>query len=365
MTTASDVEAMSHFDPDARASLDETIEHLNDNHADTVLFVARHLRADVVDAEIGRADRTGVTFAVRTSSQVADRIRLTFPSPVMEAHEVQGQLLAAMAAARAAAAPEEPLTSLEHELQVTRALTTAHGRIASVRRLTPNLLEITVSGFGGYPLEGGDEFVYVMVSHEPGGISAQYAMEDYRQQAPGDPVRGAYYTVRRSRADVGEIDLWVVAHDHTGSVAAWMMSASPGDPVALWGPRRGYRVPDDAQHVLLVADETGFAAVAAVIETLPSDRRATAVLECIDEGHRPPVPNHPGLDVVWVDRGTDPPGVTNRLLARVAALTTQPDTVFGAGESRQVSAVRRHVRHVSGVPADRVSVTGYWRRQAT
>ena len=80
------------------------------------------------------------------------------------------------------------------------------------------------------------------------------------------------------------------------------------------------------------------------------------------------MPVHPGLEIIWVDRGGEAPGVTNRLLAAVAASITAgddaPDAAFGAAESRQVSAVRRHLRHALGMPAARVQMTGYWRRQA-
>lgn len=241
---------------------------------------------------------------------------------------------------------------------------TVHGRVASSRRVAPNLLEVTLSGFADHPSEGGDEFVYVMVSPGPGGIPAGYGMEQYLARAADDPVRGAYYTVRRSRPALGELDLWVVAHDHPGSVAAWMAGASAGDPVALWGPRRGFQPPDDVEHVLLVADETGFAAVAAVLEALPADRRATAVLECVDADHRPVLPAHPGLEPIWTHRGADAPGRTNRLLDTLRSTSIVTDAAFGAGESRQIGAVRRHVRRVLGVPAGRALMTGYWRRQA-
>jgi NADPH-dependent ferric siderophore reductase len=250
------------------------------------------------------------------------------------------------------------------ELPRTAELTTLHGHVQAVSRLSPNLLAVTLGGFVGYPLEGGDEFVYVLVSHEPGGISPAYDMDDYRNQADDDPVRGAYYTVRASRPAVGEIDLWVVEHDHPGSVAAWMMQASPGDPLALWGPRRGFRVPDDSRHLLLVADETGFAAVAALLDALPADRGATAVLESVDADHRPSMPDHPGLDLFWIDRCGEP--LRSRLLDTVRSITSVtsvPDAVFGAGESREISAVRRHVCRVLGVPKSRVGMTGYWRRR--
>lgn len=256
----------------------------------------------------------------------------------------------------------EPKVPADGAVRVT-TYPTVHGRVSSVCRLTPNLLEVTLAGFVDYPLEGGDEFVYVMVSAEPAGIPPGYGMGDFLDRAAGDPVRGAYYTVRRSRPAVGEIDLWVVDHGHPGSVGEWMRAASAGDPVALWGPRQGFRVPDDAEHVVLVADETGFAAVAAVLDALPADRRVTVVLECVDAEHRPAMPCHPGLEATWVERGADAPGLTNRLLDGVSSIRAAPDAAFGAGESHQISAVRRHVRRVLGVPSDRVTMTGYWRRQ--
>lgn len=277
------------------------------------------------------------------------------------------------------AAPVSPLWT---------ALPTVHGRLVSRRRLTGDLLEITLGGFGGFGgfgsfggddgrpwlerLTGGDQFVYALVSPEPDGIRPDYRMADLLERRPGDPVHGAYYTVRRTRPEVGELDLWVVDHGSPASAGDWMSTAPVGAPLALWGPRRGFEVPDDVRNVLFVADETGFAAVAASIELLPDDVVATAVLECRDAAHRPSMPAHPGLELIWVDRGDDAPGTTNRLLpavrARVTAATDAgardagaPDAVFGAGESHHLSEIRRHMRPL-GLAADRSTITGYWRR---
>ena len=189
------------FDDATRRALEATIDHLNDNHADTVLFVARHLAPASLDAELARVECTGAVFTVRGTTGPSEVV-LAFPTPITEAHEAQGHFFAALAAARAAAA-DQPLTSLEHELQVTAALRTVHGRVAAIGRVARGLLQVTVAGFDGYPLEGGDEFVYTMISHADGGIPPSYDMSDYRDQADDDPVRGAYYTVRRARPDVG------------------------------------------------------------------------------------------------------------------------------------------------------------------
>jgi NADPH-dependent ferric siderophore reductase len=201
----------------------------------------------------------------------------------------------------AAAAPAAVEVTIEQP-DAKRA-DTVHGRVSAVEQVRRGLLQVTLAGFGDVVLEGGDEFVYVMVAHDEGSVAGEDATGDRRGQADGGPVRGAYYTVRRARPEVGEIDLWVVEHDHPGSVGAWMMAAGPGAPLALRGPRRGFQVPDDADHVLFVADETGLAAVAALVEVLPPGRTATAVLESRSPECRPVMPGHPGLGIVWVDRG--------------------------------------------------------------
>lgn len=349
------------FDEVAQAQVDFVVDHLNANHADTVLLVARHLVPMADDAELVAVDPAGASFEVRSAGGVA-RARLGFSARAADVDDAQRQLLAAVGVARTAVGPDVPLTSLEIEMAVTAQLATVHGRIRSVRPVTPNLVEVTVGGLAGYPLSGGDEFVYVMVSNERGGLADDYDMGAFQEQPEGGPVRGAYYTVRRHRPDRGELDLWVAVHDHPGSVAAWMTAATEGAPLALWGPRRGFVPPADGRHVLLVADESGFAAVAALVDALIVDTRITAVLETVDDAHHPPLPAHPGLRVEWVHRGSDRPGTVNRLLDTVRSVVTEaPDAAFGAAESRQISAVRKHVRGALAVPATHVQMTGYWR----
>lgn len=352
------------FDAAVLAQIRSTVEHLNESHSDTVLLVAAHLAPGATDAELIAIGPSGAEFAIRGADSGATTAWLGFPEPTVMAHEIQANLFGAVGVARAAADPSVPLTSLEVELDQTARLRTVHGRIGSVRDLTPNLLEVTLAGFHDYPLRGGDEFVYAMVSFAAGGIDPSYSMDDHRDAPPGGPVRGAYYTIRRSRPDVGEVDLWVVVHDHPGSVAGWMEAARPGDPIALWGPRRGFELPDGAGHVLFVSDETGFAAVAALVERANPGATLTAFLEVGDRTQVPDLPEHPGLTIHRVARGDDRPGAVNHLLAAITThLHTAPDAAFGAAESRQISAVRRHLRSRFGMAASDVMMTGYWRAE--
>ena len=89
------------------------LRHLNGKHPDVVLFLARHAAgaSDAIDAALVAVDRYGVDITVRqeTGSRTA---RLPFSAAIDAVPDLQRQLRAFLDQARAAA-PDEPLTSLE------------------------------------------------------------------------------------------------------------------------------------------------------------------------------------------------------------------------------------------------------------
>ena len=58
------------LDAAVRERVDDTVEHFNANHADTVLLLARHAAGavDAVDAEVVAVDTQGIGFAVVTTA---------------------------------------------------------------------------------------------------------------------------------------------------------------------------------------------------------------------------------------------------------------------------------------------------------
>jgi NADPH-dependent ferric siderophore reductase len=133
--------------------------------------------------------------------------------------------------------------------------------------------------------------------------------------------------------------------------------------VALWGPREGFGTGPGARSYLFVTDESGLAAVAARIDELPANARVRVIAETIDADHELRF-DRGGVEVTWLHRGDDEPGTGSRLLDEVRATVTDGDglTAFGAAESRQITAVRKYLRHDLRMPAAAVSMTGYWRR---
>jgi NADPH-dependent ferric siderophore reductase len=250
-------------------------------------------------------------------------------------------------------------------------------RVVRTGNRTPHLRRITFAGgdletFA--PLDAPDQFLYLLLP-PPGRreltIDASFTWEAFYTM--GDDVRpvGAYYTVRHHRPARAEIDIDVVLHAEgaggAGPASRWAASAAPGDPVALWGPRSTFTPPAaGVDWYLLVADETGLPATAAILDRLPPGVEVRVVAEVADAGERQPLAGRPGVEVRWLHRDGAPAGTTTALADAVRALDRPPGRpyVWGGGESRAMSAVRRFVRHEVGVERARVSLTPYWRHAA-
>jgi NADPH-dependent ferric siderophore reductase len=360
------------------------IEHLNDHHGDAIAFVARHAggRPDTVAAVLLGPTAGGIAMRVTPPTGEVEEVVVPWvgEAPV-DVDGLRAELFGALVASRERAGDDEPLTSLERELNGSDALTTHLTEVVAARDLTPHLREVTVrGGFDRYRSLGGEEFLYLLLpppgrTEIPHGTGFTWAGN--AELPPEEQVVGAYYTVRRWRPEVQEIDLWMVLHhDHgpagpadprVGAASRWAATATPGDPVGLWGPRTAFEPPEGTDAHLLVADETGLAAVAALLEQFaaqPTPPRGVAVLlEVADADHRVELPDAPWAEVRWFHRDGDQPGTGTRLLDAVRATEVGPRTyALGAAESRQVTAIRRHLRDERGLAAEQVSMTGYWRR---
>jgi len=181
---------------------------------------------------------------------------------------------------------------------------------------------------------------------------------------------GAYYTVRQWRPDVAELDMWFVLHgtvgNEGGAASAWASRASrakPGDPVALWGPRTAYAPPADTDWFLLAGDDTGIPAIATILESLPATTPVRAFIEVDGQQDQVPLAESPLFAVTWLHRGSKSAGTTT-LLAEAVKAMDWPDGaayVWGGGESRAMTAIRKYVRHQIGLEREAVSLVGYWR----
>lgn len=250
--------------------------------------------------------------------------------------------------------------------------------VLRTHRLSPSLLRIT---FGGEDLKG----------FESGGYDQSFSLflPHPHQEVPVVPVDEGEnwfaawralpeeeravrrsYTVREQRRDPDEIDIDFALHTgNAGPATRWALRAAPGDRVTVQGPAIAdnagvmFRLPQDADKVLLFADETALPAVAAILQRLPRGLKARAWIEVPHPGDRIPLPTPADAQITWLVRDGEGSQRTDRVLEeiRAAELTEAAPYAWIAGEAGTIRALRRHLIQERGMDRRAVTFCGYWR----
>lgn len=352
------------------------IDRFNDEFEDTVLLVARTLGGytDATRCVLTTIDPLGIDSVV-TDPSGDHPSRIEFAVPVEVPDHLTIALIDLMERARQASG-EEGQTAAERDAAALAAIGTHLTEVVAVEDVHPHLRKIT---FGGGDLAttfeplGPDCFFYVLLP-PPGrtelGIDQSFTWEAHARMPVEDQPVGAYYTLAGWRPEQAELDMLAVLHTedgHVGHASSWAARAEPGDEVALWGPRTAFHPPEGTDRLLLVGDETGLPAIAGIIDWMPEDMTATVLAEVANEDEHQELPHHRGVTVVWLHRNGSAAGTTSLLVDAAKALPPFRGTpyVWGGGESKAMTAVRRHVRDERDLDRDSVSLIAYWRHQAT
>ncbi|MDY7106695.1 MAG: SIP domain-containing protein [Actinomycetota bacterium] len=347
----------------------ELIDHINTSHEDSLLLVGRILggRGDATSARLTSIDVEGLDL-VLTGPTGEHAARVDFIEPIRDVTEVSARATALVLSARERSG-EPGQTTIEREVTRLQSIRTMLTSVAAVEDVHPHLRRITFRGgdLTTFRTLGPDTFLYVLLP-PPGRdeltIDRSFTWEAYREMP--DDVRpvGAYYTLRAWRPETAELDMLFVLHEPAGPASGWAASAKPGDPVALWGPREAFEPMAGTDWYLLVADDTGLPAVAVILETLPAGVPIRVVAEVDSPGERQDLAERPGTEITWVYRNGAAPGtVAGHTIDAVRALELPEGTgyVWGGGESRMMTAVRRYVRDEVGLSRDQVNLIAYWR----
>ena len=235
-------------------------------------------------------------------------------------------------------------------------------------RVTPAMVRVVLGGEGlaGF---GAGEFTdhYVKLIFPPAGAPYGLPVDPAAVEAehPRElwPVTRAY-TVRSWDADAGELTVDVVHHGDEGIAPAWATTARPGDRISLFGPGGAYAPAADADWHLLVGDQSALPAISATAEALPAGTSAVVVVQVPGPADEQPLVTPADVTLTWVHGDAD---AGEAVLAAVRAATGRGGDVhaFVHGEADLVRVVRRHLRVECGVPRERLSASGYWRRGRT
>jgi len=250
-------------------------------------------------------------------------------------------------------------------------------RELEVRRaydLTPHLRRVVLGGAElgafhryGFDLtpfrtEAPDDHVKLFFPDPATGVLTLPEQDDGHLDWPDHPRPiGRDYTPRRFDAEAGELDLDFVVHPG-GIASEWAATARPGDRIFVAGPKMATVVPVTPAWYLLVGDETALPAIGRWIEELPPGLPVRVVAEV--PGPDDELKLGPDAEVTWLHRDRGDTRGTGALSAALRAVDWPSDDVYAwaAGESGAMKGVREFLRKERGLPAERVHVTGYWKR---
>ena len=114
-----------------------------------------------------------------------------------------------------------------------------------------------------------------------------------------DALHRPVYTIRKLDEDIATVDIF---HHDGGRTWEWSKTVDTGDQVALIGP--GGSGVLDFKDVILAADETGFPAMARMIDALPDGHITRAVLLTHTGQMEYPMPTPTGTTIAWAKPAT-------------------------------------------------------------
>lgn len=260
------------------------------------------------------------------------------------------------------------LTALGAGLVAKRAVRThpqsaVRVQVTRVTDVTPTMRRVTLTGPGlaDYPVLHDDHYVRVLLPR-PGQAeprlppSARWYPELLAMDRAERPVL-RNYTLRAVRPAEQEVDIDVVLHAGGGPACQWALAAQPGDVLGLIEQGVMFSPDPAADHLLLVADDTGLPAVHGLLAGWTGS--VTVVLEVSTAADEQELT----VPATWLHRG--PGAVPGRLalthVSALGALTTGRGQAWLAGEAAMVTGIRRHLVRECGYAKADVSFTGYFR----
>ncbi|MER7106273.1 siderophore-interacting protein [Streptomyces sp. NPDC000229] len=256
-------------------------------------------------------------------------------------------------------------------------------KVLRTRRLGPSLVRVTFTGASdaelkGFAAGGRDQSLSLFLPHpgQPEPVMPPVVDGDLygalgAWRAMPDDVRAVMrsYTVREQRRTgdgTTEVDIDFALHDDGGPACRWAAQASEGDRVVVLGPTVAdntgvrFRLPTDADEVLIWGDETALPAASSILEWLPAGTRAQVWLEVPYAADRLELRTEADATVTWLVREEGAPAAVDAV--RAAELSGTAPYAWIAGESGSVKALRRHLVNERGIDRRRVTFVGYWRK---
>ncbi|WMT86312.1 siderophore-interacting protein [Pelagibacterium sp. 26DY04] len=165
------------------------------------------------------------------------------------------------------------------------------------------------------------------------------------------------YTPRGYRDGDTEVAFDFVLHGH-GVASTWAATAKPGDRLHMAGPKASMTIPD-ADHFVLIADQTALPALCNWLEMLPQGKRVDALVWIDEEKSR--IEIETTANVHWIV-DANPEGMALIEAARALPRPGGNSFVWGAMEAGVLRKVRSLYLDEMGLERGQIDMAAYWRR---
>jgi NADPH-dependent ferric siderophore reductase len=163
------------------------------------------------------------------------------------------------------------------------------------------------------------------------------------------------YTIRRSDSAKGIADFEIELHDGNGPATRWAAKAELGEHLEAIGPRGAISLRPTATSHLFVVDDSAMPAAFVLLEALPADAPATALLATSHGAKSRPAPAcAPTTSLVWLDRAE-----MLEMLSDVHPAAGTAAYLFG---ERHLVRTAEKLLVAGGLNRDAVASKAYWRR---
>lgn len=236
-------------------------------------------------------------------------------------------------------------------------------RVLRTERLTPHMLRVVAGGDGlaDFTTNGlTDSYVKVVFPAEGVRYPEPFDMRTIRAEFPRQQwPRTRTYTVRYFDPRAGELAIDFVHHGDQGLAGPWAAALEPGDEFTVLGPGGAYAPSPDADWHLLVGDESALPAIGASLEAMPSGVPVHVFVEVADEHEQQPLSSKADVRLRWLHRSAGQDVVA---AVRELEFPAGEAQAFVHGEAGFVRDLRRYLRDECLLHAERMSLSGYWRR---
>lgn len=233
-----------------------------------------------------------------------------------------------------------------------------HTTVVGTNPLTPHMIRVTLGGddLAGFHIDEPAASVRILLPSGDDLVIPTWTGNEFLLPGGERPTIRTF-TPRHFRPDERELDVDIVVHG-SGAASDWATKARPGDPAAISGPGRGYRIDPTATAYVLAGDETAIPAICQLLEVLPGVPITVHVEVAHDDAR---LDLHRTVTELWHTLvAGSPPGATLLPAIRSTELPTGA-RIWAAGEAAAMQHIRKHLFDERDVPRSHATVRGYWK----